>query len=127
MTSQYYCHYSHNSRYRYRYISDITVVIVIIVAPLVRRLAARGQADDDVALRDVAVVDHLGDTYIYIYTHMYIYIYIYVCVYIYIYTYTPRGFQGHGLTYTVKGPQFEETKTHIFLNRTFLEESQNES
>ena len=32
-----------------------------------------------------------------------------------------RGFQGYCLTYTVKGPQFEETKAHIFLNPYWVE------
>ena len=38
-----------------------------------------------------------------------------------------RGFQGHCLKDAVKGPQFEQTKTRIFLNHAFLEESQNDS
>ena len=37
---------------------------------------------------------------------------------------TCRGFQGYWLKDTVKGPHFEETNTQIFLNQTFLEESQ---
>ena len=32
-----------------------------------------------------------------------------------------RRFRGYGLTYTVKGPRFEETKTQIVLNQIFLE------
>ena len=31
---------------------------------------------------------------------------------------TFRGSQGYWLNYTVQGPQFEETETQIFLNRT---------
>ena len=38
-----------------------------------------------------------------------------------------RRCQGYFLTDTVKGPQFEETKTHIFLNWKCFEESQNDS
>ena len=38
-----------------------------------------------------------------------------------------RGFQGYCLTYTVKGPQFEETKSQITLNRRLIEESRNDS
>ena len=38
-----------------------------------------------------------------------------------------RGFQGYCLKYTVKGPQFKETRTHILSNQKFIEESQNDS
>ena len=34
-----------------------------------------------------------------------------------------RGFQGYWLKDTVKGPQFEETKTQLLLNRKLIEES----
>ena len=37
------------------------------------------------------------------------------------------GFQGYCLKDIVKGPQFEETETQLFVNQKFVEESQNES
>ena len=39
----------------------------------------------------------------------------------------PRGFQGYWLKDTVKGPQFEESKTQILLNHKVIEEDQNDS
>ena len=42
-------------------------------------------------------------------------------------TSTPRGFQGYWLKYTVKGPQFEETNTQIFLNQKLFKWYQNDS
>ena len=51
---------------------------------------------------------------------MYIYIYIYI-VGIYVYMFRYLGFQGYCLKDAVKGPQFEETNTQIFLSHTFLE------
>ena len=39
----------------------------------------------------------------------------------------PSRFQGYGLKYTVKGPQFGQTKAPICLSHKLFEESQNDS